>query len=109
MPAAALPEISASHIPNIKTLRKELGYGNPKQIQYRMFYEYTSFFQKMYKTSNGTLGLELHNWRSEATQIGLSEMTTAFLEDEGNGSIFWHDERSSEYYNTLQYSKHSMK
>ncbi|KAK1754179.1 hypothetical protein QBC47DRAFT_403567 [Echria macrotheca] len=109
MPTATSPKILMSRIPNIKTLREELGYGDPKQRRYSVFCEYTSLFQKIYRTGSGIGGLELHNWKSDITQAGLDDMTAAFLEDEGNGWLFWPDERSSTYYNTLQYSEHSMK
>lgn len=33
-------------------------------------------------------------------------MTTAYLEKEGNGALFWPDEESAAHYNRWQYSKH---
>jgi hypothetical protein len=101
-------KMAAASVPRtrISELRHELDYGDSKLPRCSAFNDDVRAFRKKFLTSSGLRGLELHDWKSSAHQAGLSEMTTAYLDHGGNGSLFWPDDVSSPRYNTLQYSKH---
>lgn len=100
------PTIFAANIPNITNLRNELGYGDARLPRCVTFYADTRAFRRRFTTSNGVNGVDLYDWKSLAGQAGLDEMTTAFLDNTGNGPLYWPDDESSkDYYNKYQYSK----
>lgn len=98
-------KIFAASIPSITTLRKELDYGDPQSPRCAAFYDDTRAFRKKFITSRGVAGPELHDWKSREGQAALTEMTLAYLDKEGNGRLFWPDDKSSANYNKYQYSK----
>ncbi|KAK0619518.1 hypothetical protein B0T14DRAFT_209706 [Immersiella caudata] len=100
------PTVFAANIPKITSLRKDLDYDDARLPRCAAFNDDTRAFRRKFKTSRGTNGVDLHDWRSEATQAGLDEMTTAYLDKQGNGQLFWPDDRSSQNYNKYQYSRH---
>ncbi|GAB1314518.1 hypothetical protein MFIFM68171_04728 [Madurella fahalii] len=105
MSTSTSPKIAASSIPNITTLRNELDYGDLHLPRCAAFNDDTNAFRRKFKTSHGIDGVDLHDWKSRDGQNGLNEMTVAYLDKEGNGRIFWPDDRSSNNYNKYQYSK----
>jgi hypothetical protein len=100
------PTVFAASIPNITSLRKDLDYADARLPRCGTFNDDTRAFRKKFKTSRGVNGVDLHDWRSQAIQAGLNEMTIAYLDKEGNGKLFWPDDPSSQNYNIYQYSKH---
>lgn len=105
MPPSTLPKIAAASIPSITTLRNELDYGDPNLPRCAAFYDDTRAFRKKFRNSRGTAGVDLHDWKSREGQADLTEMTIAYLEKEGNGQLFWPDDRASPNYNRFQYAK----
>ncbi|KAK4450328.1 hypothetical protein QBC34DRAFT_297569 [Podospora aff. communis PSN243] len=100
------PTVFAANIPKITSLRKDLDYDDARLPRCAAFNDDTRAFRRKFKTSRGVNGVDLHDWKSEATQAGLNEMTTSYLDRQGNGQLFWPDDRSSQNYNKYQYSKH---
>ncbi len=98
--------IPASSLPSITVLRQELDYGDPHTARYIAFVDDVRSFRRIFSTSTGILADDLHDWKSEVHQAGLTEMTMAFLERDGNGPKFWPDYEASSNYNKWQYSKH---
>jgi hypothetical protein len=105
MPLKTSPKIAAASIPNITTLRNELDYGDSRLPRCAAFYDETRAFRRRFKTQSGIDGVDLHDWRSSEVQAGLTAMTVAYLDGEGNGARFWPDDKHSRNYNTYQYSK----
>lgn len=105
MATSTSPKIAAANIPSITTLRNDLNYGDPRLPRCAAFYDDTRAFRKKFVTSHGVAGIDLHDWRSRDGQAGLTEMTVAYLDKEGNGPMFWPDDKSSSKYNRYQYSK----
>jgi hypothetical protein len=105
MATSTSPKIAAANIPSITSLRNELDYGDLRLPRCAAFCDDTRAFRKKFITSNGIPGTDLHDWRSHEGQAGLTEMTLAYLDREGNGPMFWPDDKSSSMYNKYQYSK----
>ncbi|KAK4251356.1 hypothetical protein C7999DRAFT_28086 [Corynascus novoguineensis] len=105
MATSSSSSIFAANIPSITALRNALDYGDPHLPRCAAFYDDTRAFRKKFKTSRGVPGADLHDWKSRDGQAALTEMTVAYLEKEGNGMLFWPDDKSSDNYNKYQYSK----
>ncbi|KAL2126764.1 hypothetical protein VTI74DRAFT_279 [Chaetomium olivicolor] len=105
MATSSSHRVFAANIPSITALRNELDYGDARLPRCAAFYDDTRAFRKKFITSRGVAGTELHDWRSRDGQAALTEMTLAYLDKEGNGSLFWPDDKSSDKYNKYQYSK----
>ena len=99
------PKVLVTEIPKIKALRSELDYGDPSIPRALAFINDINAFRRKFKTALGVDGDALHNWKDQATHLGLDEMVDAYLEREGNGQLFWPDDQSSKNYNKYQYSK----
>ncbi|KAK0729455.1 hypothetical protein B0H67DRAFT_155 [Lasiosphaeris hirsuta] len=99
------PTIFAASIPNITALRNDLDYGDARLPRCATFNDDTRAFRRKFKTSHGVDGVDLYDWRSQVSQAGLNEMTMAYLDKEGNGELFWPDDKSSKNYNQYHYSK----
>ena len=107
--ASTSPKIAAARIPSITALRNELGYGDQKLPRCAAFYDDTRAFRKKFRTSHGIAGVDLHDWKSPEGQTGLTQMTFAYLDKEGNGGLFWPDDEASPNYNRYQYTKDSVR
>ena len=59
-------------------------------------------FREKFTTSDNVLDVNLFDWKSNDTQAGL-ELKTAYLDIEGNGSLWWPDDDSSSYYKKYAY------
>ncbi len=99
------PLIAAASIPKITVLRNELDYGDPRLRRCAAFYDDARVFRKKFRTSRGVAGVDLHDWKSREGQAALTEMTTSYLDKEGNGLVFWPDDKTLPNYNKYQYSK----
>jgi hypothetical protein len=93
----------AASVPNITTIREMLDYGDAKLARCDVFYDDMRTFRKKYKPGGGLSGVDLQDWGSKEHQAGLTRMTEAYLDEGGNGSIFWPDD-ASPYKNKLRYS-----
>lgn len=97
-------------IPHLTALRKTLGYDNPGQQE-------DIAFKRAIKEQLGTFvssgdkisGYKLTKWTSPSHQRGLLEITKDFLDNKGNGPLFWPDRHSSTDTRPLEYSKDSKK
>jgi hypothetical protein len=105
MPTSTPPKLLAANIPSITTLRNDLDYGHSGLPRCAAFCDDTRAFRKKFVTSDGVPGSDLHDWKSCQVQDGLTEMTVAYLDKEGNGAMFWPDDKASSKYNKYQYSK----
>jgi hypothetical protein len=105
MPTSTPPKLLAANIPSITTLRNDLDYGHLGLPRCAAFCDDTRAFRKKFVTSDGVPGSDLHDWKSCEGQDGLTEMTVAYLDKEGNGAMFWPDDKASSKYNKYQYSK----
>lgn len=99
------PNIAAASIPNITVLREKLEYGDSRSDRCDAFNDDIRVFRKRYRTSSGLPGVDLYDWRSSEHQSALTEMANAYLEKEGNGSVYWPDDDTSPNHNGLQFSK----
>ncbi|KAI1079008.1 hypothetical protein F5B20DRAFT_189652 [Whalleya microplaca] len=99
------PKTTAASLPKITTLRHELDYGDAGSDRCAAFYDDVRAFRKKFHTRNGIPGINLHDWKSQEHQSGLSEMTVAYLDTHGNGPLFWPDDPSAANFNKLQYSR----
>ena len=104
MSSSPLSKTTAASIPKITELRNELDYGNPQLPRCMAFYDDIRVFRRKYRTSQGVPGFNLWDWKSREHQAGLTEMTQAYLDEEGNGRVFWPAEESSPNRNRLNYS-----
>ncbi|KAJ2977223.1 hypothetical protein NUW58_g7877 [Xylaria curta] len=102
-------QIPAANLPKITALRRELDYGDTGSHRYSAFVDDVRVFRKKFVTKNGVSGTSLHNWKSQEHQSGLSEMTAAYLDTNGNGLLFWPDDPSAENANKFQYSRDNAK
>ncbi|KAH7001609.1 hypothetical protein EDB80DRAFT_97571 [Ilyonectria destructans] len=96
---------NVTHIPNIRTLRAELDCAHVGQRRDVNFYNSVCSYMFTFKSTHGLKGTELTRWKAPPHQKGLLELTRRFLEDDGNGAIFWPDDSTSPEYRSLQYSK----
>ncbi|PNY28864.1 Uncharacterized protein TCAP_01213, partial [Tolypocladium capitatum] len=101
----ALPNL-AVNVPQIKLLREELDYGERELPRCPAFYDDMRVFRKKFETKGGVPGYRLYKWKSHDHRSGLTEMTHEYLEVHGSGPKFWPDDKTSHFYNTLQYSTH---
>jgi len=97
------PGTSAASIPKVTNLRKKLDYGDPVLPRCVAFYDDTRVFRKKFYTASGICGLSLHDWKSKEHHNGLDEMTTAYLDKEGNGALFWPQDEKSPNFNKYSY------
>ncbi|KAK5655306.1 hypothetical protein OQA88_5873 [Cercophora sp. LCS_1] len=100
------PKVTVSSIPSITALRRELDYGELKLPRCSAFNDDINAFRKKFITSRGVAGTDLFNWNSKDGQEGLAEITSTYLDEAGNGRIFWPDDESAANYNKYQYSTH---
>ena len=100
------PKVTVSSIPSITTLRRELDYGDSQVPRCGAFNDDMNAFRKKFTTSRGVAGIDLLKWNAKEGQEGLAEMTSAYLDEAGNGHSFWPDDESAANYNRYQYSKH---
>jgi len=98
-------KVVASSIPSITALRQQLEYGDPHLSRCSTFYDDVRAFRKKYRTHDGSSGVSLYNWKSPEHQAGLTEMTDAYLDKEGNGALYWPDDDTSPNRNNLLYSQ----
>ncbi|KAH6990791.1 hypothetical protein BKA56DRAFT_216773 [Ilyonectria sp. MPI-CAGE-AT-0026] len=96
---------NVTHIPNIRTLRAELDCARVGQRRDVNFYNSVCSYLFTFTSTLGFKGTDLTRWKAPAHQKGLLELTRRFLEDDGNGAIFWPDDPKSPDYRSLQYSK----
>ncbi|KAF2496206.1 hypothetical protein BU16DRAFT_561040 [Lophium mytilinum] len=92
---------SASSVPNITELRRQLQYGNGHPT----FSDDVKMFRKNYRSPSGLVGMDLYEWSSQQQQTALDEMTETYLEKEGRGNLYWPDDETSTNLNVLQYSR----
>jgi hypothetical protein len=92
-------KIAVSRIPSITAQRNEVGYGDPNLPRCAAFYDDKRAFRKKFRTSHDIAGVDLHDWKSQEGQAGLTEMTVAYLDREGNGRLFWPGDRATPNYN----------
>ena len=98
-------KVVASSIPTISALRQQLGYGDRHLNRCSTFYDDVRVFRKKYLTHDGFSGISFYNWKSPEHQAGLTEMTDAYLDEEGNGALYWPDNDASINRNKLRYSQ----
>lgn len=98
--------VTATQIPNITELRKQLDYGDATLSRCANFYDDLRVYRKKYHTKDGKPGTEMHEWKTPEAQAELDEITAAYLDKDGNGQTYWPDDGSAANYNSLQYSKH---
>ncbi|KAH7155468.1 hypothetical protein B0J13DRAFT_545650 [Dactylonectria estremocensis] len=91
----------AGLVPHITELREELGSEVGTDLARRIA-EYPFGF----KSDRGKKGISLTRWKDFHHQAGLRKMAEDFLERDGNGPLFWPDDRASPHYRKLQYSRH---
>ncbi|CAG7557169.1 unnamed protein product [Fusarium equiseti] len=92
-----------SSIPNLTTLRKQLGYGNPGGEQDLAFKKAVAEQVKTFVSSVDSLpAFKLTKWKNRVHQRGLLEVTKNFLKVKG--TEFWPDWRSD-----LNYKRDSSK
>ena len=97
---------TAASLPSITALRAALDYGDAKSARCTFFYDDIRHFRRKFTTSTGISGVKLRDWKDAAHQAGLTELTTSYLDQHGNGSLFWPDDKSSQNHSRLQYSTH---
>ncbi|KAI9154817.1 Bifunctional cytochrome P450/NADPH--P450 reductase [Paramyrothecium foliicola] len=96
---------SVAAIPTITDLRRMLGFGDPALHRSQIFNDDTRVFRGKFTDSEGQPGYDFFDWKSAKHQKGLDELTDAYLDKEGNGSLFWPDDPTSARHNGLQYSQ----
>lgn len=99
--------INPTSIPQITALREELDYGDPQLSRCQAFYDSVRVFRKTFVSSQGWDGSSIHDWKSREHQVALGEMVRSYLEQHGNGKLFWPDDNSSSRANTYKYSTDS--
>lgn len=98
-------KVVASSIPTITNLRRQLEYGEPRLSRCKIFYDDVRAFRKKYCTHDGFSGISLHVWKLPEHQAGLTNLTEAYLDEQGNGTLYWPDDDASIYRNKLRYSQ----
>lgn len=104
-----MTSINPTSIPPITALRQELDYGDPQLSRCQTFYDSVRVFRKTFVSSQGWEGISIHDWRSREHQIALGEMVRSYLEQHGNGRLFWPDDKSSSRANRFNYSTDSVR
>jgi hypothetical protein len=97
-----------ARIPSITKLRKDLDYGDAHLSRCIDFYDDIRTYRRKFWTSSGLLGSQVIQWKSLEGQSGLDEITDAYLNKDGRGYIYWPSDRTSTYWNSLEYSKHKL-
>ncbi|KAH6960798.1 hypothetical protein DER45DRAFT_172245 [Fusarium avenaceum] len=97
-------------IPHLTALRKTLGYDNPGQQEDIAFKRAIKEQLGAFVSSGDKIsGYKLTKWTNPSHQRGLLEITKDFLDNKGNGPLFWPDRHSSTDTRPLEYSKDSKK
>jgi hypothetical protein len=100
--------IPPTTIASVSALRSALDYGDSSLARCSAFYDDLNAFRKKYTTASKLSGIDLHDWKNPVHLDGLLEMTFAYLDREGNGSLFWPDNKTLPNYNRLQYAKNHL-
>ena len=79
--------IQQNQVPIGKDLCEKLGFHSPSKRH--VLLESTHTWRRGYTCLDGTLGIELVDWKSKETQDNLETMTREYLERGGNGKKFW--------------------
>jgi hypothetical protein len=97
-----------SSIPLLTVLRKSLGYGVPGKQEDIAFKNAIKEQLGNFVSSGDKLpGYKLTKWTHPSHQRGLLEITKDFLDNKGNGPLFWPNRHSSTDTRLLEYSKDS--
>lgn len=79
-----------SSIPNLTTLRKQLGYGIPGGERDLAFKKAIAEQVRTFVSSTDNLpAFKLTKWKNRVHQRGLLEVTNDFLDVKGKGTEFW--------------------
>ncbi|KAM0442466.1 hypothetical protein ACHAQK_004159 [Fusarium lateritium] len=97
-------------IPRLSDLRQTLGHGNRGRQEDIAFKKAIREQLAAFVSSGDNLpGYKLTKWTDPSHQRGLLEITKDFLDNKGNGPIFWPDSHSSANTRPLEYFRDSKK
>ncbi|KAM0209176.1 hypothetical protein ACHAQD_000958 [Fusarium lateritium] len=97
-------------IPRLSDLRQTLGHGNRGKQEDIAFKKAIREQLAAFVSSGDSLpGYKLTKWTDPSHQRGLLEITKDFLDNKGNGPIFWPDSHSSANTRPLEYFRDSKK
>ncbi|KAK2750196.1 hypothetical protein CKAH01_17966 [Colletotrichum kahawae] len=83
---------NSTAIPNVTTLRQQLGYSDGKKQMFRDLKNAMLSSRDVFVTDGGLHGKDLIDWKSRDQQTALSKMVQAFLDRDGNTQRFWPDD-----------------